>query len=122
VVAGSTVHAPPPQPEPPGTQCMPSCQRSQQLWPACCAASRPRALRRYFLLPASLKATDTVTLTLDDGELDEGFYHLSAKVQWLPNRAAWRCLKLRPSPTDAVPAADPPLPAGCRHQSLPQPR
>lgn len=37
-------------------------------------------VNKYFLLTTNLKPTDTLTLSLDDGELEEGYYHLSAKV------------------------------------------
>lgn len=37
-------------------------------------------VNKYFLLPTDLKPTDTVTLSLDEGELEEGYYHMSAKV------------------------------------------
>lgn len=37
-------------------------------------------VNKYFLLPTDLQATDKITFSLDDGELEEGFYHLSAKV------------------------------------------
>jgi hypothetical protein len=37
-------------------------------------------VNKYFLLPTDLKAGDTITLSLDEGELPEGFYHMSAKV------------------------------------------
>lgn len=37
-------------------------------------------VNKYFLLPTNIKPTDTVTLSLDEGELEEGYYHMSAKV------------------------------------------
>lgn len=44
-------------------------------------------VNKYFLLPTDMKAGDTITLSLDEGELPEGFYQMSAKV-----RAASRTL------------------------------
>lgn len=38
-------------------------------------------VNKYFLLPTDTKSTDTITLSLDDGELEEGYYHMSAKVR-----------------------------------------
>lgn len=38
-------------------------------------------VNKYFLLPSNLKATDKITLSLDEGELEEGYYHMSAKVR-----------------------------------------
>lgn len=38
-------------------------------------------VNKYFLLPTDTKSTDTVTLSLDEGELEEGYYHMSAKVR-----------------------------------------
>jgi hypothetical protein len=37
-------------------------------------------VNKYFLLPTDMKAGDMITLSLDEGELLEGFYHMSAKV------------------------------------------
>lgn len=37
-------------------------------------------INKYFLLPTNLKATDKLTFSLDEGELEEGYYHMSAKV------------------------------------------
>jgi hypothetical protein len=37
-------------------------------------------VNKYFLLPTDTKASDTITLSLDEGELEEGYYHMSAKV------------------------------------------
>lgn len=45
-------------------------------------------VNKYFLLPTDIKSTDTITLSLDEGELEEGYYHMSAKVRaqmaWWP--------------------------------------
>lgn len=38
-------------------------------------------VNKYFLLPTDTKASDTITLSLDEGELEEGYYHMSAKVR-----------------------------------------
>lgn len=38
-------------------------------------------VNKYFLLPTDTKSTDTITLSLNDGELEEGYYHMSAKVR-----------------------------------------
>lgn len=37
-------------------------------------------INKYFLLPADLKPTDKLTLSLDEADLEEGYYHMSAKV------------------------------------------
>jgi hypothetical protein len=46
-------------------------------------------VNKYFLLPTNIKPTDTVTLSLDEGELEEGYYHMSAKVKRQSVGACW---------------------------------
>jgi len=37
-------------------------------------------INKYFLLPTDMRPTDKVTFSLDEGELQEGYYYMSAKV------------------------------------------
>lgn len=37
-------------------------------------------INKYLVLPADLNSTDTLSIQLDEDQLDEGYYKLSAKV------------------------------------------